>query len=70
MSYRDFSRGMTPEEVQERKRAGIVERDEAAELRQIKEHEHRMGIVRGIQAWNQKLDRKVKRVCQGYHVKI
>jgi len=61
MSYRLFDQGYTAQEIQERKRAGIVERNEAEEMRLFKESEHRLNVMRGIKAWNELLDEEVKK---------
>jgi hypothetical protein len=61
MSYRDFERGLTAEEVRKKKLAGIYEEQEQEEARLFKESEHRMNIVRQIQSWNAYLDEEVKK---------
>ena len=61
MSYRDWNRGLTAEEVKKKKQASVTEKSTQEEARLFKESEHRMGIVRKIQAWNQLLDEEVKK---------
>jgi len=61
MSYRDFERGLTGEEVKKKKLAGIYEDQEQEEARLFKESEHRMNIVRQIKSWNQLLDEEIKK---------
>ena len=64
MSYRDFDRGLTAEEVRKKKLAGVIEKNTQEEARLFKESEHRMNIVRQIKAWNHLLDEEVKKKWQ------
>jgi len=59
MSYRDFDRGLTAEEVRKRKLAGIIDEEAQDELKRWKESERALNHVRAIKAWNEKLDAEV-----------
>ena len=59
MSYRDFERGLTAEEVRKKKLAGIYEEQAEEELKRWKESERALDYVRSIKAFNEKLDQEV-----------
>ena len=59
MSYRDFERGLTAEEVRKKKLAGINENQEQEEANRFKESERALDYVRSIKAFNEKLDAEV-----------
>jgi len=59
MSYRDFDKGVTAEEVRKRKLAGIVDEQAEEELKRWKESERALNFVRSIKAFNEKLDAEV-----------
>jgi hypothetical protein len=59
MSYRDFERGLTAEEVRKKKLAGIYEEKAEEELKRWKESERALNHVRSIKAFNEQLDQEV-----------
>lgn len=59
MSYRDFDRGLTAEEVRKKKLTGINDEQAEEELKRWKEFERALAHVRSIKAWNDKLDVEV-----------
>ena len=66
MSFALFDKGYSVHEIQKLKQAGVIEKNTQEEVRLFKESEHRMNIVRKIEAWNHLLDEKVKKRWQEF----
>ena len=61
MSFALFDKGVSSQEIQKLKQAGVTEKSTQEDARLFKESEHRMNIVRQIQSWNAYLDEEVKK---------